>query len=517
MDIAAYEAKGKVRQSMINYLKGELKLKSKARLSIFDAHFQYGVCKIAYQADMVENPDAGQPILDDESQTPMMGDDGPLLEPDVIPANERYKVCRIHPDDFLVDEDAGPLDENVNWKAERIRKTLDEVKKDKKYSKAGRNAVKATEIKDQDLKEREQKKKGGLASAAKDELNPDIVVLWEVYDLLNKQWFVVAEGCNEYLIEPGPIPAGIEESPYVDLRFTLRDDSWYPLPPVSQWIDPQRDYCEFRSKLKTHLKRFNRKYTAYTPALEDDSELSKVENGDDGAIIRVSQPNMDVIRPIADAPYDQQLHTNIAYLRHDFEDVAVGANQRGSSSGVDSATEAGILEQRSRQREGDKQGMVMDFLSDIGKKLDQQIKANITQDQAVKVTGVQGEYWELVRTGDYDDINGEYEYSISVGSTTPQLPEIERAQWNAFLGLMAQAPQLATSKQLLTRMAEMHHINDDVMVEELYKIGQQMMAMQQAGAEAKGVGSQPNVTQQNPVAMGGGAAAGINNFRGGQQ
>src|SRR4030042_3014527 len=45
MDIALFEQRAKIRQSMLNYLKRELNLKQKTRLSILDAYFQFGVQK----------------------------------------------------------------------------------------------------------------------------------------------------------------------------------------------------------------------------------------------------------------------------------------------------------------------------------------------------------------------------------------------------------------------------------------------------------------------------------------
>jgi hypothetical protein len=517
MDIALMEAKGRVRQSFLNYLKGELNLKKKARLSIFDAHFQYGICKVHYHADMVENPDAGKPMYHDGTEIPMMDDNGmELMEPDQLPANECYKVSRVHPDDFLVDDDAGPLDDDVSWKAQRMKMPLEDVKADKKYRAAFRKAINAVELSDEAQKERDQRKKGGLATNSKDEVAPDVAVLWEIYDLKNKQWLTIGEGCNEYAIEPQELPPGTEQDCFVDLRFMSRDDSWYPIPPVSQWLDPQREYCESRSKRATHRKRFNRKYVLYGPAF-DDPELaaSKIENGDDGTVVISNQPGNQAIYPISDAPLDQGEVIEYGYLRQDFQDLAIGANQRGSGAGVDSATEAGILEKRAVIQEGDKIGLVMDFLTTIGRKLDQLVQAHMTQDQAVKVAGPQGEVWELIRQEDYDEIAGEYSYSIDVGQQTPQLPEIERAQLLAALGVFANAPQLLLSRNLTKKVFELHHIYDETIIDELQKISQQMMSGQipMPGQQ----GSQPNVTQQNPQAIGGGMAAGINNIRGGQQ
>lgn len=515
MDVVMFENRAKVRQSMLNYLKGELKLKNKARLSIFDAHFQFGILKTHYQADLVENPDKGKSITLEGTQIPMMSEGGAaLLEPDTIPANECYKITRIHPDDFLVDAEAGPLDDEVAWKAQRIKMPIDELKEDKRYNKSALEKLQPTELSDQASKDKERRKKG-MAVAVQEDEGPDTAVIWEVYDLKKDQWLVVGEGLNdEFLIDPAPLPAGIEKDPFIDLRFVQRDSSWYPLPPVSQLLDSQKAVNEIRSKMVTHRKRFNRKYEAYAPAFDDaEASASKLEAGEDGTVLLKNQ-QAQAVTPIQDAPLDQMHIMELNLLRQDFQYLAVGSNQQGSGAGVDSATEAGILEKRSQVKEGDKIGLVGDFMAETGRKLDQIVQANITQDQAVKVAGgPQGEYWELVKTADYAEINGQYQYSINVGATTPQLPEIERAQWMAFLGLIAQNPQLALSPALMKKMAELHRIYDDNMLKELQDIAQKMMGGQipMPGQQ----GSQPNIMQQNPAAITGGMAAGINNIRGG--
>ena len=523
--IEVYEMRGKVRQAMLNYLKKELKLKQKARLSIFDSHFQYGIMKYCYYADLTENPAAGKPIYaENDEEAPLIQDGKPILEPDFIPTNEAYKVYRIHPDDFLVDEDAGPLDEDVTWRAQRIKRNIDEVKADKRYSAKARKLVRATEVKDDTEKEREARKKGSVVDQPGEGENkqPDIVVIWELWDRKSKQWLTVAEGLNEeYLIAPADLPKGIEVDPFEDLRWTLRDDSWYPLPPISQWLDPQTDYCDARSKLKTHRKRFNRKYHMESSAYDDpEGAAGKLVSGEDGTVILANRSiGYKPVEPITDAPLDQQLHTEIAYLRHDFDDVALGANQRGRQLSSDaSATEAGILEKRTQVRESDKQSLVLEFLANGGRKLDQLVQANLTTSQAVRVAGPQGEIWQSVTPEAYEEIEGEYEYSIDVGSVTPQLPEIQRAQWIGFLGAIMQAPYLMQSRQLMKKSAEMFNITDEAMVDELVQIGQQIaqqMAGQGGGPGA--AGSQPNLMAFNPVSAQGGAAAGIANIRGGQQ
>jgi len=508
--IAAYEEMAKVRQGGLNYYKGELGLKEKSRLAISDAFFQYGVIEVALSADMEENPKKGEAILGEDGRPMLDEDDAPLLEPEEVPANEAFQLIRHHPDDFLVDADAGPLDDDVKWKAKRVKMRLEEVRDDRRFDRSARRDCKATEMDDQTDKEREARKKGGTLSAQQ-EKTPSIVVTWWLYDRCCKQFLVVAEGNDDYLIAPKDIPKGIEKDPFVDLRFTPRSDSWYPIPPISQQIDPQREYCETRSKMLKHRKRFNRKYVMFTTPFGDnaESEAAKLENGDDGAVLMATTPTgFAPVMPIQDAPLDQNIHVEYAYLRKDFEDVATGANQRGSAQGVDSATEAGVIEKRTQIREGDRIGMVGDFVIGIGRKLDQMIQAHWKKEQAVKIVGPQGEEWITMRPQDYEKIEGEYEYSINVGATTPQLPEIERAQWLSFLGVVTNAPQLLLSKTLLKETARMHHIESDALVEELFTIGQQMMSgeIPMPGAQ----GSQPN-TQGTAAARTGGQAAGSNN------
>jgi len=239
-----------------------------------------------------------------------------------------------------------------------------------------------------------------------------------------------------------------------------------------------------------------------------------LEIGEDGTIIRATS-GMDprgVIYPIQDAPLDQNHIQEIALLRDENTLLALGPNQRQSGRGVESATEADIIEQRLRIQEGDWMGLVIDFVRKVAAKTDQLVQVHITKDQAIKVSGPQGEYWELVKMADYEEIEGEYEYSVNIGATTPRLPEIERAQWLAFLNLLASAPQLALSKRLLKHQAELHHIEDEVLIDEIYNIAVQMMsgAMPMPGTQGS-VPGQPGLPGTASMGM----AQGMANIRGG--
>lgn len=477
-DIAAFEQKAKIRQSYLNYLKGELKLKTTCRLGIQDAHFAYGVVKVHYYADEVENPDYDKELTDDDGKVLKDDEGAPLKGPEYIPVNERYCITRVHPDDFLFSGDAGPLDDKWPWVAEQIRMSQDEAREDKRLN---QKILKSLKPGDKD------KDKGKGESEKNKEDDP--FVFWEIYDIKRKKWLILSEDAQDLLKQPTSLPKGIEDHPYGILRFTLQDDSAYPIPPVSQRLDPQKELCLARSRYMTHRKRFNRKYEVQVNALTDETELEKLESGEDGTIIRKMSAN-PVITPIIDAPLDQNGWVEIQHLNNDLNEVSgYGGNARGVAD-ADSATEADILEKRLNIREGDRLSMVTEWILEIAQKLDQLVQANISRDEAVRITGPQGEFWVEVKETDYEDIDGEYEYSVNVGATSPQLPQLERAQFLALLNTLATFPQLMLNKRLMKRVMEMHNVDDEAVIEELYLLAQQMMsgALPMPGAP---VGEQP--------------------------
>jgi hypothetical protein len=517
--IALYEAKGKIRGAMLNYLKTELKLKSKMRMSIQDAMFSFGVAKMRYVADIKANEKAGQPITSEETGDPLTGDTGePLLEPETLPVGGHYEVSRIHPDDILVDEDAGPLEDSWNWIAHRIKMTFDEAKKHPHYSNAALRFLKNKgAAKDEAEQRREDRKKGSdvrgrseTESRVQSQKEPDLLIFWEVYLPKKKTWLTIAEHGEVPVAEEGPYPPGVEDHPFAFLRFTLRDDSPYPLPPASPMIDLSKEYNRARSDIQKHRKRFNRKYVASKQMFGDDiTEISKVEHGDDGTIVMAN--GLDVrgaVVPIQDAQQDPMRYQELAYLKAEM--VEIMGNNNSESLGIASAntaTQTAVLDKRLEVKEGDAMSMVIDFATDVARKLDMLVQTHMDEDQAVKISGPQGEMWQVVKPADYEEIEGEYQYTVNVGATLPRMPHIERASWQAFLGLLATFPHLATSRRLMQKMAEMHHIEDDAMVDELHQIATAILSGQSPMPGQSG--SQPGTPEERPVSAMGGAQGGV--------
>jgi len=517
MQIALWEKRGNIRGAYLNYLKDELDLKSKARLAIQDSQTAYGVIKTHHSSDMIDNPDAGAVMVSEDDETVLMGDDGEaLVEPDLIPINSRYNISRVHPDDFLWDEDAGTLEDDWGWVAQRIRQPLDELKKDKRFSKQALKFLEGKgESKGDEEKHREDRKKGGgiIGKSEQDKpkkkkpKEPEIIARWEIYKIKTKTWVVIAEEGDIPLMDEKPLPPGIEKHPFSILRFTLRDDSPYPIPPFSQGIDLCKAYNRARSDIQKHRKRFNRKYEVFENNFTDaETEISKLESGDDGTVLRKKGPEQSVM-PIPEAHIDQTRYQELSYLKVEMNDLfGMDTGETQQIAKADSATQAGILDRRLEVKEGDAISVVVDWILKIARKLDQLVQTHISKDEAVRISGPQGEMWEMVRTTDYEDIDGEFEYSVNVGATLPRMPHIERSSWMAFLNLLAQFPHLLLSKRLFKKMAELHHLEDEVLLEEMHQIGQQIMQGQLP--YPGGGGSQPGVSEDRPVSAMGGMAGG---------
>lgn len=508
--IAEMEARGRGRQAMLNYLKIELDMKPKARLGIQDAHFAFGVGKSRRASDLKKHPHAGEPIKGDDGEELKDEATGkPLTYPNELPVNERYELSRIDPDEIIFDEDAGPLQDSWKWLAQRLRMTKQEALDDPRYNKAAVKTIKGKKRKAED-----DQKKGIISSLVSkvtgEKPEEEFVDIWEIYDLKACEMLALGEDAEELVMKPRSLPPGIEKHPFSFLRFTLRDKSPYPIPPIYNAIDPQKEICLARSRWMTHRKRFNRKYEVDVTRLDSEEEISKLESGDDGTIIRKrgGGPVVDVIQ---DAPLDQQGVLEIQALDNDIvEALGTPGNARGVAN-ADSATEASILDNRLEVREGDRMSMVVDWVLDMARKLDMLVQYHIEEDEAVKIMGPQGTMWQTIKKTDYDEIQGEYEYSVNAGASSPRLPEIERAQWIAFWSqVVIPFPHILTAPQTMKKMAEMYHIEDDAMLEEMRQIGIKMMqgALPMPGQTGGG-------PSNNPVAaimgMAQGAAGGNTN------
>ncbi len=490
MQVALMQERARIRQAKLNYTWREAQATNTVRLSVQDAQFSYGVCKAHFSSRQMENPRAGQQIFADGSQEPLLDDDGqPLIEPDMLPQDEKYHITRIDPRDFIWGTDSGPLEQKWTWIAERCRISRDAAMKDPRFKRAGIPRAGAS---------RSEHNRDPVTGGDREHDEELPLIFWEIYDLKNRQWMILFEGGTEPARAWAPFPPGVEEHPYAVLRFVLRRDNPYPNPPVSHALDPQKEISMSRSRIMRHRKRFNRKYEVDVNRLVDpDDDLHALETGDDGTVVRVMQGG--AVSPISDAPLDQQTYQELALLHADI--VEILGPQSGDIARTDSATAAALIDKGESAKEFDRKAQVIEFVSTLARKLDQLIQANLTTDEAILVTGPSGEAWEMVRQTDYQQVAGEFGYSVNTGASVPKLPQVERAQLMALLQVLGSFPHLLTSQRMMSKLFEMHHLDDEALLQELMQIGQAILSGQTFAPGG-------NASQANPISAALGAALG---------
>ena len=495
------EKQAKLREMILNYLIRENQVNKEFRKTYLDAFVYFGVCKIFYEPIQGENPERDKPFKDALGRPLINPETGePELQPDTILIGERFRIERRDPKNILFDPWADSI-ENITWVAERIEYTVEEVKNNPLYKNTSniKPYTQRTVENDRERKEEQERKVGDIARSTifgredrKDLEREDIVVVWEIYDISKGKMVAIAEGHDLPLMNED-IPRSIEKHPYVFLFFTPRRNSPYPIPEIWHQLGPQDEYNITRNQIITHRKRFTRKYEMLEGAITDD-ELAKLEEPYDGMVIK-KQKEGKALTAIEDPGLDQAVYFDVEMLRRDFFDIA-GIVQEGEISKIEKATTASIVNERIESKRRGKRLLVKEFLEEVGRKLMLLITNEIEIPQAISITGPSGMEWQLIHPDELRGGQGEFLYEISTSSLIPRSPVNEREQWLAFLQVVNMNPHIATSEVLIRKTAELFQFEDQLMIDELIRIGQQMLQERMLSGGQPG---QPSPPASRPV------------------
>jgi len=464
---------------------------SETELALHEAFFRFGVIEVGFDADYIDNPRAGKPMLKDDDTPVLDGKGEEVMEPPVVPESERVYFRRIPASQFRVPVQARNRLDWCDWVAYYEWVHLDDVKKNKRYKNTSglrpggkiRNEYEET---DEDAEEKRNKNR--------------LVQLWKVWDIRQKQRYVLIAGHDKFLVEEP-----FDYLPFAALRFYPRLDEFYPLPPVYNWLSPQDELNETREQQRVHRRRFNRRYTVLKGSIDDD-ELSKLERGDDGTYAWVN--NSDPISPVPDAPHDTSVVRNIPLTKEDFLEISgVSDNARGETSGG-TATEASISESRLRIRESHAREQVGRWLSEIvgillktlrdRMSLPMWIQTNVDpQGAAAPAEAFRvAQAWQSITSDDLGDF--EFDVAVDVESLSPLTEEAQRQQWGQVLALLGQPyllMALLASETLLRKTLRLYGIRSE---KELLEVRRGMLAilqpvMQQQGQGGNGAAPSPTV------------------------
>lgn len=296
--------------------------------------------------------------------------------------------------------------------------------------------------------------------------------------------------------------------PIFDLRWDLRLEGFYPLPPVFQQISPQDEYNEARQQMRSHRRRYVRKFQCIGDLDED--EIDKFTSGEDGTIIKVQRD--DQIKPIQNPEVGAAVKEALVVSTEDFNEVAGISNQDRSRSDRTTATESQRLAMKADVRESAEDAIIQRWMVRMGREALLVMQERFVMGTWAKLGSDPGEdiLGEVNEDPSYQYITSEqlddgYDFRINVNiiSSSPMKNEEEKRKFVEFLALVAQFPQIALSPRLIREAAYRVGYRNERIIKEmqqqalLMKMGQ----LQQAGATAGPEGNQiaqAKVAQMTP-------------------
>ena len=449
-------------------------------LALRDAYPRFGVIEVGYTADWIDNPNADKPVLKENSEDALHGEDGePVLQPKKVlkpGSKEQLFLKRLPPQACRVGPGRNQLLSN-DWFAYYEWHYVDDVKANPEYQHTDDLQATGTVSTDED-------EPGNDPDGKKHEGQ---VKLWKIWDLRKKVRHVLAEGADQLLQEN----KAYQYLPLAVLKFYEIADSFYPLPPIYNWLSPQDEINETREGQRTHRRRFVRRYMR-EPIVQK-SEFEKLETGEDGVCIEVAKVNPSPIMPIPDADLSaQNTVQELALSKDDFQQVAGVSGEARGVPQSDTATQANIINVREQIRESRARSLVAEWLGEIVRLMLLTIKDKMQGPMVVKMTvdpfhpapsAVQQteSEWREVQAEQLGDLD--VDVKIDVASLSPVAEQAQQQSWSVVLQLlkdpalmallMTPNPEAPTEPSpLLRKTLSLYGVKSDQEVREIWRIGQ---------------------------------------------
>lgn len=511
-------------------------LENAARLGLLQNFFRIGVLKCIYMPALEENPRAGQPLFStDAAGNVIHGQEGPeplldpttgqpMLEADQVMSDEAYRWEWVDARHMLL-PDEGPDQTKWTWLGEEIEVPLEDAKEDERFP-----ADLRAKFKDAGKKEGDE---ASTRSDTDDDAFESCFRYTECYDLKKKRWYILAESqdIREFLLDE-PLPEGVDNHPYAILAGwfpnTGPKPSPWPLPFTNPWLDLQKEYNIRRLQMMEGAKRSARKVLYEANTFQDaDEALKLLQSNKDQEGVMVT----DLMRPptgFQESGLNSAIMQDVPALMMDWRIVTGQTGMKMGLGGADTATEATFVERSSNLRDAELQRAVTKWLRTAGRKMWQLVRATLTLKLFIKLRGMDdasvSKYLEstygippqllamfpalaqgvIQRYGEEtlepisrEDLDFEADIDIIPSSTKPRNLTVERQQWLEFLGLIANAPQLALSRTLLEETAAKYDFISPQMVEEVHALAITMMQVKANQAGRSGGGEQGQTPGQS--------------------
>lgn len=398
-----------IAEAVVNYWWKKRDVRTEFRRAVKDFLIcGHGWIKVAYR--FIEReviPDEGDPAADV---------DGNEATPQTVILEDSPFAERVSPFDVFVDPDATSM-RDARWIAQRIRRPIADVRNDKRYSKAGRDAVQVMAISryaDDPSQRKIRDKNEGYAE------------IWEFYDIADNMMCVFAEGADGFLVKPIQMPFAFGH-PFVMVRNYDVPDQFYPIGDLEAIEPLQKELNETRTQMMNHRKRFARKYL-YKESAFDQFGRTALESDEDNAMVPVisDEPLNNVVTPMPAIINPPEFYEQSALITNDIDRISgVTEIQRGATSEIRrTATESALLQDAANARTADKLAVVELVSAEVGKRLISLAQQFMTGEQVARIMSKQGEpVWVQF---DREYLAGDFDFEVAAGSTQPMNESFRR-------------------------------------------------------------------------------------------
>lgn len=271
----------------------------------------------------------------------------------------------------------------------------------------------------------------------------DWVCVYEYYDKPSGLMYTLAEGYCDFLEEPTPPPATVEQFfPLFVISFNDIEDEEDIFPPSDPQLlrSQQMEYNRAREALRQHRIANQPNYAAPAGAFPDWSDETKIMSAVPHEILKLNAlaPGMkvsDVIQPIAKLPIQPELYDT----QFVFDDIlrTVGAQEAnlGGLSGS-TATESSIAENSRMTAQSSEIDDMDDMLSQLARAGGQILLKELSAETARKIAGPGAKWPELSAL----EIAEELFLDIEAGSSGKPNKSMELANWERLLPTLIQIP-----------------------------------------------------------------------------
>ena len=418
--------KAVVTEAIVNYWWRHYDCQKEFRRSVKDALIcGHGWVKTGYR--YVEEEKATEGDFDSYDELTEVRDEN-VAESNLIVKEDRPFVERVSPFDVFVDPDATSM-EDARWIAQRIRRPLEDVKKDKRYNSTARAEASPSHY----------TKWGQDSFRPRRSQDPSdaYVEVWEWYDIDRNTVSVFCDGSDKFLVAPKEIPFAFGQ-PFVMIRNYDVPETFYPMGELEAIEPLQHELNQTRTQMMNHRKRFSRKWLYKETAFDTDGRQALESDEDNVMVPVITDDNLgNVISPMPAVINPPEFYNQSDLISSDMNRVSgVSEYQQGAMPEIRrTATEAAIVQDASNARASDKLAIIERAIGECARRLVMLAQQFMTGEQAVRIVGSEAQ--PLWLTFDRDYIQGEFDYEVEGGSTAPMNESFRRQRALQIVDAMA--------------------------------------------------------------------------------